>query len=178
MNERLSIDWYLLLVFLGIVQALLLCFLLFIKSRKSGKRFRYLGLLIFSLALVLIGVFLDYSGYTEFSPNRQEVYLTLKDGGFGDADGIANGIIVDPLAFGSATDPNGSSGGTPLDDLFDGLIPSDLSCFISAAASPSTDSPSWNLWREIRGRELAIVFVAIFLLLAAKEIWRRRRDGS
>ncbi len=81
-------------------------------------------------------VFLDYSGYTEFSSDRREVYLTLKDGGFGDADGIANGIIVDPLAFGSATDPNGGSGGSPLDDLFDGLIPSDLSCFISAAASP------------------------------------------
>ena len=124
-------------------------------------------------------VFLDYSGYTEFSSDRREVYLTLKDGGFGDADGIANGIIVDPLAFGSATDPNGGSGGSPLDDLFDGLIPSDLSCFISAAALHSTGSPSWwNLWREIRGRELAIVFVAIFLLLAAKAIWRRRSSGS
>ncbi len=43
-------------------------------------------------------VWLDYSDYTQFSPNRKEVYLTLKDGGFGDADGIANGIIVDPLA--------------------------------------------------------------------------------
>jgi fibronectin type 3 domain-containing protein len=42
---------------------------------------------------------LDYSGYTEFSADRKRIYLTLKDGGFGDTDGIANGIIVDPLGF-------------------------------------------------------------------------------
>ena len=123
------------------------------------------------------GVWLDYSGYTEFSNNRKEVHLTLEDGGFGDADGIANGIIVDPLAFGSETDPNGSSDISPLDDLVENALPSDLSCFISAAAAQSTD-PSWRLWDEIRGREAAIFWVVILLLLAAKEIWRRRRIGS
>jgi hypothetical protein len=124
------------------------------------------------------GVWLDYSGYTEFSANRKEVYLTLKDGGFGDADGTANGIIVDPLAFGSDTDPNGSSVLSPLDELLDGIIPSDLSCFISAAASQSADQKSWSLWREIRGRELAIFFVVMLLVYAAKAVWRRRRAGS
>ena len=63
MNEKFSIDWYLLIVFLGIFQALLLSLLLLIKSRKSGRRFRYLALLIFSLALILTDVFLNYSGY-------------------------------------------------------------------------------------------------------------------
>lgn len=41
----------------------------------------------------------DFSDYTEFSTTadgRTKVTLTLKDGGIGDEDGIANGIIVDP----------------------------------------------------------------------------------
>ncbi len=81
------------------------------------------------------GVWVDYSGSAEFSANRKQVYITIKDGGFGDADGIENGIIVDPLAFGSATDPSGgSNSGSPLDKLFDGIIPNDFSCFIGAIA--------------------------------------------
>lgn len=125
------------------------------------------------------GIWSDYSGYTEFSPDRKKVYLTLRDGGFGDADGVENGIIVDPLAFGSETDPNGSSDLlSPLDELLEGLIPSDLSCFISAAAPRPNDQIAWSLWREIRGREPAIFLVLILLLLAVKEIWRRRRIGS
>ncbi|MBT8366650.1 MAG: hypothetical protein KJP23_18315 [Deltaproteobacteria bacterium] len=78
-----------------------------------------------------------YSGYTEFSPNRKEVYLTLKDGGFGDADGIENGIIVDPLAFGSDSDPksdSSDSSDSPIDELFGGIIPDDISCFIGTTA--------------------------------------------
>lgn len=63
MNLKLSIDWYLLAVFLGVFQALLLGLLLFVKSRKSDSRFRYLSLLLFSLAIVLAEVFLDYSGF-------------------------------------------------------------------------------------------------------------------
>ncbi len=124
------------------------------------------------------GIWSDYSGYTEFSPDRKEVYLTLRDGGFGDADGVENGIVVDPLAFGSETDPNGSSDVlSPLDELLDGIIPSDLSCFISAAAPQSDKRPSWSLWREIRGREPAITFMVILLVLAAKALWKRRRAG-
>jgi hypothetical protein len=61
----------------------------------------------------------DYSIYTKFSPNRQEVYLTLKDGGFGDADGIENGIIVDPLAFGSESDPKNDNSDSAI--VFDKL---------------------------------------------------------
>lgn len=41
----------------------------------------------------------DFSDYTEFSTTkdgRTKVTFVLKDGGFGDEDGIANGIIVDP----------------------------------------------------------------------------------
>ncbi len=45
----------------------------------------------------------DYSQYATFSANRKVVTLTLKDGGVGDADGTANGAIVDPAAIGIPT---------------------------------------------------------------------------
>ncbi|MBF0397056.1 MAG: M6 family metalloprotease domain-containing protein [Desulfobacterales bacterium] len=38
----------------------------------------------------------DYSDYAAFSSDRKYVTLTLKDGGFGDSDGVANGVVVDP----------------------------------------------------------------------------------
>lgn len=62
MNTTVSIDWYLIVVVLGVIQAFILSMVLFIRSRKNGARFAYLGLLIFSLALILIEVFLNYSG--------------------------------------------------------------------------------------------------------------------
>ena len=102
----------------------------------------------------------DYSDYAEFSPDRQVVYLTLKDGGFGDADGIENGIIVDPLAVGTDSPVADSSGSSDsaLDELVESIL-SNVSCFISAAA----DQPGGksNIWSEIRGRELAILFILI-----------------
>jgi len=123
---------------------------------------------------------LDYSDYTHFSPNRKEVYLTLKDGGFGDADGLENGIIVDPLAFGSESNPNNGSSESPIDKIFDGIIPNDLSCFISTAAAPrSEDQESRSLWREIRGRELAIIFIVIFIVYLGKIVFSGvRRNGK
>lgn len=47
--------------------------------------------------------FIDYSAYATFAEDRMSVVLRLKDGGYGDADGKANGIIVDPGGFGLAT---------------------------------------------------------------------------
>jgi hypothetical protein len=124
------------------------------------------------------GTWLDYSDYTDFSPSREEVYLTLKDGGFGDADGIENGIIVDPLAFGSESDPSDGSGDSPIEEIVDGIIPDNLSCFISTAAAGS-DRQSWNLWRETRGCELAIIFVVVFLAYLGKVVFvGYRRNGG
>jgi hypothetical protein len=115
-------------------------------------------------------VWLDYSDYTQFSPNRKEVYLTLKDGGFGDADGIENGIIVDPLAVGSETDPHSDSSDSPLDELFDGLIPGDLSCFISVAAgNPATNQPA-SVWHLLRKLEFWIILILPFLLYLFKTL--------
>jgi AraC-like DNA-binding protein len=62
-DSHLSFNWYLLFVLLGIFQALFLGVVIFMKGRRSGNRFKYLGLLILSLGIILIEVFLNYSGY-------------------------------------------------------------------------------------------------------------------
>ena len=126
----------------------------------------------------------DYSDYAEFSPNRKVVYLTLKDGGFGDADGTENGIIVDPLTVGSetasdssASDSSGGDGDSDLEDLAEALLPG-VNCFISTAVQPSDSGI--NIWSEIRGRELAILFVMILLLFIGRSVFSRRNiyDGD
>ncbi|MCP4624587.1 MAG: fibronectin type III domain-containing protein [bacterium] len=122
-------------------------------------------------------VWMDYSEYTEFSPSRKQVYLTLKDGGFGDADGIKNGIIVDPLAFGSESDPSG--GGS--DDWLSDDILGGLGCFISTAAAHTDErrSPKPNPWSEIRGREPAIILMVLLMIYLGKiflsEVRRNRK---
>jgi hypothetical protein len=113
---------------------------------------------------------LIYSDYTKFSPNRKEVYLTLTDGGFGDADGIENGIIVDPLAFGSETDPSSDSSGSPIDEILDGIIPNDLSCFVSVAAgNPATNQPV-SVWHQARKLEFWLILMLPFLLYLFKTL--------
>ncbi len=115
---------------------------------------------------------LDYSEYAEFSSDRKKVYLTLKDGGFGDADGIENGIIVDPLAFGSDSDLNSGSGS----DSDDSLIPDNISCFIAAASSDAANMQPLCKWREIGTRELSIVFILMVLGYVGTEIFLRFRQ--
>ena len=44
----------------------------------------------------------DYSAYAEFNTERTEVILTFVDGGVGDDDETANGIIIDPSGLGKA----------------------------------------------------------------------------
>ena len=111
----------------------------------------------------------DYSGYTEFSDSRREVILTLRDGGFGDADGIENGIIVDPLAFGSETDPSGGgSGSSVVEDVVDGILPNDLSCFIATAAGGFNDGRPRSLWYENRGRALWLLSLILMLGFGVK----------
>jgi hypothetical protein len=106
---------------------------------------------------------LDYSDYAEFSKNRKTVYLTLIDGGFGDADGIENGIIVDPLTIGTAIGGGGGSGGSSAaGEIVESLVPWNNACFISTAAQQE-DVGRWSLWSEIRGRELAVLFALIVL---------------
>jgi len=118
----------------------------------------------------------DYSGYAEFSAGRREVILTLRDGGFGDADGIENGIIVDPLAFGSETDPSGGgSSDSPVEELVDGIVPDDLSCFISVAGNHSDNPDLRSFLSAVRGRGLVLLFVLILLGLGRKTSTVRAR---
>jgi len=49
----------------------------------------------------------DYSGHATFNGDRDSVKLYVQDGGPGDADGEANGVIVDPGGFGLASWING-----------------------------------------------------------------------
>jgi hypothetical protein len=45
------------------------------------------------------GQWFDFSAYAKFAQNRRSLTLTLQDGGTGDADGVANGVIVDPAGI-------------------------------------------------------------------------------
>ena len=114
----------------------------------------------------------DYSDYAEFSRNRKEIYLTLKDGGFGDADGVENGIIVDPMTVGSETAVDDSSG-SDSENFFDSIMPN-AGCFISTVV-PQPEG-GLNIWSEIRGRELAILFVIILLGYIGRIIFNKLRD--
>ena len=120
---------------------------------------------------------LDYSAYAEFSPNRKVVYLTLQDGGFGDADGIANGIIVDPLTVGSqeAVYDDSGSADSEVEDFLERIIPN-VGCFISTAVEAQPEG-GWSIWSEIRGRELAILFMLILFAYIGKSVRARKRNN-
>ena len=121
----------------------------------------------------------DYSEFIDFSADRKTVHLTLTDGGFGDADGIENGVIVDPLALRTATDHSSGSDNF-IGDVVDNLNPTGM-CFISAADSRSADRQPLGFWREIRGNDLSTLFIFMILAYIVKEIFLRikqyRRTG-
>jgi hypothetical protein len=106
----------------------------------------------------------DYSEYTEFSADRKSIYLTLIDGGFGDADGIENGVIIDPLGLGVSAVPSpisaggGSSGG----------------CFITTANPDFPESNPLDILKRMRGIELAMMFLALLLILCIRKFANRR----
>ena len=47
----------------------------------------------------IAGRWYDFSAYAKFGADRFSVTLTLTDGGPGDSDGVANGVIVDPAGI-------------------------------------------------------------------------------
>jgi len=59
----------------------------------------------------------DYSAHATFSGDRRSVVLELKNGDYGDADGVANSIVVDPSGPGTSSvapappPPSGGGGG-------------------------------------------------------------------
>jgi chitinase len=121
----------------------------------------------------------DFSEYVDISPSGKFLTLYLIDGGPGDADGVANGIIVDPSGLSavldSSTDTSGSNVGVdlPLDSL-----KSMAGCFItSAAQDPSGGRQPSSLWQEIRGRKPALLLVLAVLVCALQIFVQRMRSA-
>ena len=91
-------------------------------------------------------VWSDFSSHTVFRADRKSMTLTLRDGGAGDADGVANGIIIDPAGVAV---PSSSGGDNLVENVVGGIgnIAGSVGsaagggCFIAssgAAAGPSS----------------------------------------
>jgi hypothetical protein len=87
----------------------------------------------------------DYSDHAVFNDARDQVTLILIDGGIGDDDGIANGIIVDPSGLGSPPStppaPSGGGGGGG-------------GCFIATAAFGSSMEKHVTILKDFRDNYL------------------------
>jgi len=80
----------------------------------------------------------DYSEHTTLNDDGQSITLEVKDGGFGDSDGLANGIIVDPGGIASVGDSYSSLGSNI------------MGCFIATAAFGSKFEKHVQLLRRFR----------------------------
>lgn len=88
----------------------------------------------------------DFSAYARFAADRRSMTLSLRDGGAGDADGVANGFIIDPAGVVEVTDAEvsgsgaGGSGG----------------CFIAAAKAGGGSGSGWLLLGLMSAAGLAL----------------------
>ncbi len=94
-----------------------------------------------------------YSSAT-FSTTRTMVTLSLRDGGIGDADGEANGVIIDPSGY-----------GVPIVPVTEGA--GDDNCFISTAAGGSAP--------HILGAETSLMLLLLMALGAALFVRKVRK---
>ncbi len=81
----------------------------------------------------------DYTHYCTFGEQGKSVTVELKDGDYGDVDGVANGIIMDPSAL-------------VIENRDSGAVNS--SCFIATAAFGSYMEPNVKLLRDFRDKHL------------------------
>ena len=99
---------------------------------------------------------IEFYDYAVLSPSRMSLTLYLQDGGPGDADGVANGVIVDPSGLVS---PSSLDTSAPENDSSGSSGSGSSGCFI-------------NSLREISGKEIEsksywVMIEFLFLLLAA-----------
>jgi hypothetical protein len=80
----------------------------------------------------------DYSEHTTFNDDGKSITLEVKDGGFGDSDGLANGIIIDPGGIAS------------VGDSYSNLGSNIMGCFIATAAFGSRFEKHVQLLRRFR----------------------------
>jgi hypothetical protein len=72
----------------------------------------------------------DFTDHVSFSDDGRSVTVELQDGGFGDSDGVANGVIVDPGGVVSAASGSSTTATTGGGDKVGGAA----ACFIASAA--------------------------------------------
>jgi len=97
----------------------------------------------------------DYSDYATFDADGKSLILQLKDGGYGDVDGTANKIIVDPggvgLFISSQPAPSDSDSGSVSVSSGGG---GGGGCFIATAAFGSPAEESGEILRRFRNAYL------------------------
>jgi len=81
----------------------------------------------------------DYSEHTTYNDDGQSITLEVKDGGYGDSDGLANGIIVDPGGIASGAGTFSTNVGSNV-----------MGCFITTAAFGTKFEKHVQLLRRFR----------------------------
>ncbi len=94
---------------------------------------------------------IDFADYAVLSPNRMSLKLYLQDGGPGDADGVANGVIVDPSGL---VGPSSLDTSAPVNDSS-----SSSGCFINSLRESSG--------KEIGSKTYWVMIEWFFFFLAA-----------
>ena len=93
------------------------------------------------------------------------------DGGFGDADGIDNGVIIDPSGLGVPATATGSTSSST--DSSDG---SSSACFISTLNNSSSSAWPESILKKVRGIELAMMLLGPILFLCIRKIRARKKS--
>jgi hypothetical protein len=110
----------------------------------------------------------DYSSQTVFSSDRRSLTLYLEDGGEGDADGSANGIIVDPSGVAVSSFASGSGSGGGIRDM--------AGCFINSVSVKSVGFNVARVWKAVRGRELAFGLLLLAMIKILTIVLGRMRQ--
>ncbi len=104
----------------------------------------------------------DYSAHTTYNGDGRSITVELLDGGYGDSDGEANGVIVDPGGLGGSVESVGSA-------VVSG--PTGGGCFIAGAGYNLNAKPSTNKSRTL------LLPVGLILVAYISRIWKKRKHS-